>query len=105
MRNRWPKRATRRKTSRRNVAIEKAPHPGPLPFRRGEGELTAASQRIGAAGDRTRPTLLFPLPIRWGQGQGEGFVSLQCSRLGRSVLPQLVVEPCAREGPVTFRRP
>jgi hypothetical protein len=46
-----------------------------------EGERENRSQVLGDASntkDFGKPRLLFPLPIRWGEGQGEGlFIQLR----------------------------
>jgi len=39
----------------------------------GESSVTGKSGDSSNTEDFGEPRLLFPLPIRWGEGQGEGF--------------------------------
>ena len=57
----------------RVYAVEANPHPGPLPFGKGEGEASSVSRRVTVQWPFGHARMLLPLPIRSGEGWGEGF--------------------------------
>ena len=67
--------------------IKTAPHPSPLPVRRGEGGATRRAVGLPARYVWLAGPDSFPLPIGWGEGQGEGFVLLHGSGLERFYSP------------------
>lgn len=69
---------TRRQTSApcrlpsRNAAIGTAPHPDPLPVRRGEGDVSLTATRLTEQARARNGGKQFPLPIRWGEVRVRG---------------------------------